>query len=220
MLCGLLVIAAWHALAYGVPDRRALGAPLTALLVLTAAVAGRSTLVRSYTWLVLPLALAGALGGAGPAGPLRAARPALPCRPSCSLLGAQVGEVPPPPPWPTRLRLGHLDDYAPWGERQEVQAAAIAGADGWPRYRTDPGRAQTVGNDPLLVGGEGAQYYSSLTSDVLSRTLTALGGGWTSRGRACRAWTTPSRTSSSPSAPGYTPRPTRTRNTRPRAAAR
>jgi hypothetical protein len=35
----------------------------------------------------------------------------------------------------------------------------------------------------MLVGGQGAQYYSSLTSDVLSRTLTALGGGWTSRGR-------------------------------------
>ncbi|MGW4568700.1 YfhO family protein, partial [Streptomyces sp. NPDC004561] len=67
------------------------------------------------------------------------------------------------------------------------QAAAIAGADGWPRYRTEPGREQTVGNDPMLVGGQGAQYYSSLTSDVLSRTLTALGGGWTSRGRSVQS---------------------------------
>ncbi|OYP18639.1 hypothetical protein CFC35_32545 [Streptomyces sp. FBKL.4005] len=185
VLCGLLVIAAWHALAYGVPDRRALGAA-TALLVLTAAVAGRSTLVRSYTWLVLPLALAGALGGLvllARSG--RRARLAVPA--VLLLLGAQVGESAATSAVATRLRLGHLDDYAPWGERQEVQAAAIAGADGWPRYRTDPGRAQTVGNDPLLVGGEGAQYYSSLTSDVLSRTLTALGGGWTSRGRSVQS---------------------------------
>ncbi|CAM5544226.1 hypothetical protein STENM223S_05197 [Streptomyces tendae] len=83
----------------------------------------------------------------------------------------------------TRLRLNHLDDYASWGDRQRDQAEAVAGADGWPAHRTDPGREQTVGNDPMVVGGQGAQYYSSLTADVLSRTLTALGDGWTSRGR-------------------------------------
>jgi uncharacterized membrane protein YfhO len=99
------------------------------------------------------------------------------------LLGTQLGESAATAAVATRLRLAHMDDYAPWGARQQRQTEAIARADGWPRYRTDPGREQTVGNDPLLVGGEGAQYYSSLTSDVLSRTLTALGGGWTSRGR-------------------------------------
>ncbi|MYW19870.1 hypothetical protein GT039_30905, partial [Streptomyces sp. SID2955] len=103
------------------------------------------------------------------------------------LLGAQVGESAATSAVATRLRLAHMDDYAPWGARQEQQAALIAGADDWPRQRTDPGREQTVGNDPLLVGGEGAQYYSSLTSDVLSRTLTALGDGWTSRGRSVQS---------------------------------
>ncbi|MEU6667749.1 YfhO family protein [Streptomyces sp. NPDC046727] len=181
VLCGLLVIAAWHALAYGVPDRRALAAA-TALLALVVAVAGPSTLVRWYTWAVLPLAVAGALAGlallarAGQRTRLAALAVVL-------LLGAQVGETAATSAVATRLRLGHLDDYEPWGARQDRQAAAIAGADDWPRYRTEPGREQTVGNDPLLVGGEGAQYYSSLTSDVLSRTLTALGDGWTSRGR-------------------------------------
>ncbi|MEV5146336.1 YfhO family protein [Streptomyces sp. NPDC052727] len=181
VLCGLLVIAAWHAVAYGLPGRRALGAA-TALLVLIIAVASRSGLVRPYTWPVLLLALAGAVGGLALLG--RAGqRTRLAGLAVVLLLGAQTGETAATSAVDTRLRLGHLDDYAPWGERQETQAAAIAGADDWPRYRTDPGREQTVGNDPLLVGGEGAQYYSSLTPDVLSRTLTALGGGWTSRGR-------------------------------------
>ncbi|MGW2460846.1 YfhO family protein [Streptomyces sp. NPDC001761] len=181
VLCGLLVVAAWHAVAYGLPDRRALGAA-AALLVLITAVASRSTLVRPYTWPVLVLALAGAVGGLvllGRAGH----RTRLAGLAVVLLLGAQVGETAATSAVATRLRLGHLDDYEPWGERQRTQAAAVAGADDWPRYRTDPGREQTVGNDPLLVGGEGAQYYSSLTSDVLSRTLTALGDGWTSRGR-------------------------------------
>ncbi len=99
------------------------------------------------------------------------------------LLGAQIGETAATSAVATRMRLAHMDDYAPWGRRQSRQAAAVSEADSWPRYRTDPGREQTVGNDPMLVGGQGAQYYSSLTSDVLSRTLTALGDGWTSRGR-------------------------------------
>ncbi|MFI1164087.1 YfhO family protein [Streptomyces sp. NPDC020801] len=99
------------------------------------------------------------------------------------LIGAQLGEATATSAVATRLRLAHMDDYAPWGARQREQADAIAQADDWPRHRTEPGREQTVGNDPLLVDGQGAQYYSSLTSDVLSRTLTALGDGWTSRGR-------------------------------------
>ncbi|MFE7855600.1 YfhO family protein [Streptomyces sp. NPDC057403] len=107
------------------------------------------------------------------------------------LFGGQFGEAMATSFVATRQRYGHMDDYAPWGARQRAQARAVARADGWPRYRTDPGREQTVGNDPLMVGGQGAQYYSSLTSDVLSRTLTALGGGWTSRGRSVQSLDNP-----------------------------
>lgn len=189
VVCGLLVIAAWHTLSHGPPGPRTLGAA-TALLALITALAGRSTLIRFFTWPVLLLAVAGALGGllllarAGRRAGLAGLAVAL-------LLGAQTGESAATSAVATRLRLAHLDDYAPWGERQERQSALIAGADDWPRYRTEPGRQQTVGNDPLLVGGEGAQYYSSLTSDVLSRTLTALGGGWTSRGRSVQSLDNP-----------------------------
>ncbi|MYX31663.1 YfhO family protein [Streptomyces sp. SID8381] len=244
VLCALLVIAAWHSLSYGVPDRRALGAA-AALLALVAAVASGSGLVRSYAWPVLLAGAVCALGGllllartetgsaaaeagsapdpapdaiSGPrttpdpiSGPRATSDPGgrsesgsgtAPSRPMAPgrraparprtllaalavvlLIGAQLGEATATSAVATRLRLNHLDDYAPWGARQQRQADLIAEADGWPRYRTDPGREQTVGNDPMVVGGQGAQYYSSLTADVLSRTLTALGDGWTSRGR-------------------------------------
>ncbi|MEU7058070.1 YfhO family protein [Streptomyces sp. NPDC046197] len=193
VLCGLLVIAAWHSLSYGAPDRRALGAAAV-LLALIALLGGRSDIVRSFTWPVLLLAAVGALGGlvllsradgARVLGDGR--RTALAGLAVALLVGAQLGEATATSAVATRLRLAHMDDYAPWGGRQQRQADAIAQADAWPRYRTDPGREQTVSNDPLLVGGQGAQYYSSLTSDVLSRMLTALGGGWTSRGRSVQS---------------------------------
>ncbi|MFE9704966.1 YfhO family protein [Streptomyces sp. NPDC005930] len=140
-----------------------------------------------------PTAPAVADGGAPQAGAPRTGDPGRGARPrhravlaglaAVLLVGAQVGEAAATSAVATRLRLNHLDDYASWGDRQRGQAEAVAGADGWPAHRTDPGREQTVGNDPMVVGGQGAQYYSSLTADVLSRTLTALGDGWTSRGR-------------------------------------
>ncbi|MGW1748508.1 YfhO family protein [Streptomyces sp. NPDC002092] len=183
VVCALLVMAAWQALSHGLPDRRALGAA-GALLALITAVASLSDFVKPVAWPVLVLAVIGAAGGllllrrAEGRGRTVMAGLAL-----VLLFGGQFGEAAATSAVATRVRFGHMDDYAPWGARQETQAEAIARADGWPRYRTDPGREQTVANDPMLVGGQGAQYYSSLTADVLSRTLTALGDGWTSRGR-------------------------------------
>jgi uncharacterized membrane protein YfhO len=189
VLCGLLVIAAWYSLSYGPPDRRALGAA-GALLALTAAVASRSDLMRPFVWPVLLVAAAGALVGlallarTGDKPLFVGGRRTVPAVIAVTLLiGAQLGEATATSAVATRLRFGHMDDYAPWGDRQRSQARLIDEVDGWPRYRTDPGREQTVANDPMVVGGQGAQYYSSHTSDILSRTLPALGGGWASRGR-------------------------------------
>ncbi|WP_330258488.1 YfhO family protein [Streptomyces murinus] len=191
VLCGLLVIAAWHALSYGPPGLPALGAA-GALLALFATAASRTNLVHAHTWPVLLLGVTGTLTGllllrrGGQRGQ-RGQRGRLAVLAVLVLLGAQTGESAASAAVASGLRLKHLDDYAPWGSRQRLQAAAIARADGWPRYRTDPGREQTVANDSLAVGGQGAAYYSSLTSDVLSRTLTALGGGWTSGGRGVQS---------------------------------
>ncbi|MFD8612078.1 YfhO family protein [Streptomyces sp. NPDC059631] len=225
VLCGLLVIAAWHSLARGVPGPRALGAAAV-LLALIAAVASGSGLIRPYVWPVLGVTAAAALGGlyllgrAGrtqapdappPVSPPPAAPdtppPASPDGPAPAdrrrrrgllagaavvlLVGAQFGEAAATSAVDTRLRLDRMDDYAPWGARQRQQSEAVARVDGWPRYRTDPGREQTVGNDPLMVGGQGAQYYSSMTADVLSRLLAALGDGMTSRGRSVQSLDNP-----------------------------
>ncbi|MFJ9902943.1 YfhO family protein [Streptomyces sp. NPDC101152] len=189
VLCALVVLGAWQALSYGPPDRRALGAA-SGLLALIVAVASRSALVGGLTWLVLALAVAGALGGLAllrlaDAGHRR--RTAFTALAVALLFGGQFGEAMATSVQASRMRTRHMDSYAPWGQRQERQSELMSQADGWPRYRTDPGREQTVGNDPLMVGGQGAQYYSSLTADVLSRTLTALGGGWTSRGRSVQS---------------------------------
>ncbi|MGY5054799.1 YfhO family protein [Streptomyces sp. 900105755] len=192
VLCALLVIAAWHALAYGLPGRRALGAAAV-LLVLVAAAASRSALTRQHghhTWPVVVLAAAGTFGGLALLG-LRHGRPVLAGLAVALLIGAQFGEAAATSAVATRMRLGHMDDYAPWGDRQHKEAEAVASADAWPAYRTEPGRDQTVSNDPMMVGGQGSQYYSSLTADVLSRTLTALGDGWTSRGRSLQSLDNP-----------------------------
>lgn len=183
VLCALLVIAAWHTLSYGVPGPRALGAAGALLALVIAVASGSERTLRAFSLPLALLAAAGALGGLILLGLRREDGRPLAVLAVALLVCTQFGEAALTSAADTRLRLGHMDDYAPWGARQRDQAEAIADADGWPEYRTDPGREQTVGNDPLLVGGQGAQYYSSLTSDVLSRTLTALGDGWTSRGR-------------------------------------
>ncbi|MGW6237338.1 YfhO family protein [Streptomyces sp. NPDC055094] len=185
VLCGLLVIAAWWSFAHGVPGLRPVLAA-SGLLALVAAGASFSTLV--YAWSV-PIALVGAVSGVVVLTVMAAGRPRRRVVACCAalLISVQVGQSAGTAALSGRLRLAHADDYAPWGARQSEQRDAVARADVWPRYRTEPGREQTVGNDPLLVGGQGAQYYSSLTSDVLSRTLTALGGGWTSRGRSVQS---------------------------------
>ncbi|MFE9766280.1 YfhO family protein [Streptomyces sp. NPDC005808] len=202
VLCALLVIAAWHALSYGVPGRRALCAAGVLLALITAVASASKLTDPPYVLPLAALAAVGALGGLallalqdqgrglqdqgrrlqdrGRGGRRRAVLSGLAVT---ILIGTQIGETAATAAVTTRLRFTKLDNYEPWGARQEQQAATVAEADGWPRYRTDPGREQTVGNDPMLVGGQGAQYYSSFTADVLSRTLTALGDGWTSRGR-------------------------------------
>ncbi|WP_093800521.1 YfhO family protein [Streptomyces sp. Wb2n-11] len=202
VLAGVLVMAAWVSLSYGWPGRRALlgGAGLVAVVALGAVTSPRIT---SWTY---PLAVAGvaatvgavvlarraehrarpAAGARGPV-PVPARGRGLAVAAALLLAGAQVAQAAVTTAYADRQRLAHLDDYAPWGDRQRAQADAVADADGWPAHRTEPGREQTTGNDPLTVGGQGAAYYSSHTPDVLTRTLAALGAGWTSNGRSVQS---------------------------------
>ncbi|MFC8899179.1 YfhO family protein [Streptomyces cinereoruber] len=203
VLSGVLVLTAWTALTRGggpSVDRRAVADGTKSVAAHDApagvlpgrrAVAGGSAVVLVLTLAALPspvltpwaLVLAGA-GLAAVAGALL-----LPRRGRYGVLaallvtGTLLGQAAATTAYADRERLVRLDDYPPLGPEQVRRAAALAAADGWPAYRTDPGLPRIAGNDPLLLGGQGAAYYSSHTPAVLTATLDALGGGWTSRGR-------------------------------------
>ncbi|MFI7358718.1 YfhO family protein [Streptomyces avidinii] len=177
VLAGIAVIAAWTGLAAGLPRLPALAAGAG---VLAAAVlwAHDSTLVTAAGYALFGggLVLAGAAWWA-----LRHRRLAWPAAGLLALvLLAQAAAT---TAYGHKGKLGGLDDYPSWGRAHTARAEALAGAEGWPAYRTDPSRPALSGNDPLLLGGEGGAYYSSHTPDVFTRTMVALGAGWTSRGR-------------------------------------
>ncbi|MBZ9596235.1 YfhO family protein [Streptomyces erythrochromogenes] len=177
VLAGIAVIAAWTALAGGPPRPTALAAG-AGLLAAAALWARTSTLTTTWGYALF----AGGLAAAGAAWwALRHRRAALPAAGLLALvLLAQAAAT---TAFGHKGKLGGLDDYPSWGASHTARAAALAAAEGWPAYRTDPSRPALSGNDPLLLGGEGGAYYSSHTPEVFTRTMAALGAGWTSRGR-------------------------------------
>lgn len=184
VLCGLLLIAAWISTARGLPGPAALlGA--VALLAAMAFAARGSAVVDRWTYPVFAAALI--LAALAAAAVLIARRYAvgarvLPALAVVLLVLAQAGE--------TAITGGRIEEkqlsQVSWAPRvgpwQDDMSRATARADAWPQHRTDPGEVPG-GNDPLLVGGQGADYYSSLTSEVYSRTLSSLGFGFYAKGR-------------------------------------
>ncbi|MDN3293121.1 YfhO family protein [Streptomyces ficellus] len=185
VLAGVVVLTAWTAVSYGWPGWRALGGGV-AVLGVVAAGAAPSDLVTAWAYGLFAAGLAAAVGAV-----LLIRRPGYAVVGAALLSGALVGQAAATTAHADRERPARLDDYPAWGAPHEARAAAVAGSDGWPRHRTDPGRPQLTGNDPLLVGGQGAAYYSSHTPAVLTRTLAALGGGWTSNGRSVQSLDNP-----------------------------
>ncbi|MEU9375590.1 YfhO family protein [Streptomyces sp. NPDC048255] len=177
VLAGIAVIAAWTGLAAGLPRVRALAGG-AALLAAAAWWARGSTLATSSGYLLFcgGLAVAGAAWWA-----LRRRALALPA--AGRLATVLLVQAAATTAYGHKGKLGGLDDYPSWGGAHTARAGALAGAGGWPAYRTDPSRPALSGNDPLLLGGEGGSYYSSHTPAVFTHTMVALGAGWTSRGR-------------------------------------
>ncbi|MFD7262380.1 YfhO family protein [Streptomyces sp. NPDC059874] len=177
VLAGVAVIAAWAGLAAGLPGLRALAAG-AGLLTAAALWASDSPLTTRLGYVLFGggLALAGVAWWA-----LRHRRLVLP---AAALLAAVLaGQAAATTAYGHKGKLGGLDDYPSWGPAHTARAEALAGAEGWPAYRTDPSRPALTGNDPMLLGGEGGAYYSSHTPAVFTNTMVALGAGWTSRGR-------------------------------------
>ncbi|MFC8493167.1 YfhO family protein [Streptomyces sp. NPDC057235] len=191
VLCGLLLVAAWFSVAGGVPRPAALLAGGALLGALAWAARGsvdidRWTFPAFGTAALLALVAALLALTAARKGPTGATRlPSarlLPLLAVLLLVAAQAGEAA-----VTGKRIEERQrDKVAWSPRtgpwHEAAAREAARADAWPRHRTDPGEVPG-GNDPLLVGGQGAEYYSSLTSEVTSRTLISLGFGSYAKGR-------------------------------------
>lgn len=70
-----------------------------------------------------------------------------------------------------------------WGDTNDQIRELVLAADAWPESRVTPGGYVTH-NDPMLMGGQGSQYYSSTIPDVVGGTLIDLGFGYAGFGRA------------------------------------
>ncbi|WP_435058793.1 YfhO family protein [Streptomyces sp. bgisy060] len=183
VLCGLLVIAAWFSVARGVPRPAALLAGAALLGALSAA-ARTSPDIDRWTYPVLGMTALSACTAAllALAGQRRTRARALPVLAVVLLGTAQAGEVAVTGKRieeQQRSRVSWSPRIGPW---HAAVAAEVARADAWPHHRTDPGEVPG-GNDTLLVGGQGADLYSSLTAGVTSRTLASLGFGHYAKGR-------------------------------------
>ncbi|WP_369146976.1 YfhO family protein [Streptomyces sp. R44] len=197
VLCGLLLIAAWFSAARGVPRPTALLAGVVLLGALAWTARGSVDIDRwtfpAFGAAVLLALAAGLLALVGDrrnharvrTDQARDRRPAarvLPVLAVVLLVAGQAGEA---AVNGKRIEEQQRDKVA-WSPRigpwHATAAAEVARADDWPRHRTDPGEVPG-GNDVLLVGGQGADYYSSLTADVTSRTLASLGFGYYAKGR-------------------------------------
>ncbi|MFD5327544.1 YfhO family protein [Streptomyces sp. NPDC127092] len=180
VLCGLLLTAAWLSVARGLPRPAALlgGAGLLAFI---ARAANDSADIDRWTY----PAGAGAAVLAAAVALLARARPArrlLPVLAVGLLLAAQAGETLVTGKRIEEQQLAKVSWAPRIGPWHTDMAAAVTEKDAWPRHRTDPGEVPG-GNDVLLVGGQGADYYSSLTSDTYSRMLAGLGFGYYAKGR-------------------------------------
>ncbi|WP_327373726.1 YfhO family protein [Streptomyces sp. NBC_01216] len=184
VLCGLLLIAAWLSTASGPPRTPALLGAGTLLTVLTLSSLGNPVVDRwTYPAFAAALALVVLAAAALLLARHRAAGArVLPAAAVVLLVLAQAGETAITGARIERQQLSRVSWSPRLGPWHTDTAEATASKDAWPRYRTDPGEVPG-GNDVLLVGGQGADYYSSLTSEVLSGTLTSLGFGSYAKGR-------------------------------------
>ncbi|TDD61896.1 hypothetical protein E1263_05775 [Kribbella antibiotica] len=80
-------------------------------------------------------------------------------------------------------RTNLLGRTRPWGVEHAVARELVESVNDWPRHRTAPG-ALTTQNDPMLIGGQGPQHYSSTIPYRTTQVLEALGFGYAAYGRA------------------------------------
>ncbi|MGW2558964.1 YfhO family protein [Streptomyces sp. NPDC001514] len=184
VLCGLLLIAAWVSTARGLPRTSALLGAGALLAVMVFATRGTPDIDR---WTYPAFGAAAVLAVLAAVVVLLARRygvgaRVLPVVAVALLVVAQAGETAISGARIEQRQLERVSWVPRLGPWHEDMAQATEQKDAWPQHRTDPGEVPG-GNDVLLVGGQGADYYSSLTSEVYTRTLASLGFGYYAKGR-------------------------------------
>lgn len=185
VLSGLVVIAAWLSVATAWPDRRTLlgGA---GVLVLIAAGAASSTLITGWTY---PLFAAGLLAVTGALALARSGRFAVLA--ALLLIGAQAGQAAATTAYADRQRLNRLDDYAPWGERQTLQTAAVAGCRRLAALPHRPGPGAVHRQRPAAGGRAGRRLLQQSHTGCADPHVPRAGQPAGRRTAApCTAWTT------------------------------
>jgi hypothetical protein len=179
---GILVVVGWMSLASGVRNAVAVVAPLVLVGSLYFLAYDVRT-VTATTHIAVPVvALAVVLAWfashrrLAPSQWVSGAAAAL-------VLGAVLVETTASAAAIDQARAKILGASAPWGSRHDQARSLVLSVADWPRHRVSPGTTTTV-NDPMLIGGQGPQYYSSTIPDDLSRELIGLGFGYSSYGRA------------------------------------
>lgn len=85
----------------------------------------------------------------------------------------------------TRLRdsMNWWQPKRTYDSRSLTAYKQLKATDAWPASRTDPGPHSFANNDPMLLAGQGGEYYSSYLPATTADALQRLGAGWYIQGR-------------------------------------
>ncbi len=190
VVCGWLTVMAWRAVERTWPGALAWVGGLASLVVLWA-VGSRSEHTSRWTTSLLVMALVAVLGAVLVPGALSGGRTW-----AARALGAVMVAVVLLEGSVTAMVVGehHHDRFTkrpPWTRQQAQIRSTLQDADEWPGMRTTPGTGGTPGvrkwatpNDPMLVGGQGLGYYSSLMPRTTTEALQSVGVTYLSYGRS------------------------------------
>ncbi|MFB6719480.1 YfhO family protein [Kribbella sp. NPDC056345] len=180
VVAGMLVITGWLSLAAGVRDLAAIAVPVVLLLALYGVAFGAwSTTPLTHVVVPAMMVVAVLVWAAWRWRPSRLVRRAA----AGLLVVAVLAEVTASTYAIDDARAARYTAAQPWGPQQAQARALGLSAQDWPRQRVSAGAFSTV-NDPMLIGGQGAEYYSSTIPDELTEALINLGFGVSAFGRA------------------------------------
>lgn len=182
VIAGMLVVLGWMSAGSGVRNTAAVAVPVVLLGALYVAAWNLRT-VTTITHVVVPVVAAVALLAAIVVR-RRAHVPKWALGGAAALLAVVVlAEVTASAVSIDQARAKFMHAYQPWGDRQSQTRALMQSAEDWPNQRVAPGE-HTTANDPMLIGGQGPEFYSSTIPSALSEELISLGFGYSSFGRA------------------------------------